>query len=285
MPVNFVTKLSRWYMNNARDLPWRNSDPWSVMVSEFMLQQTPVTRVLPVYAKWMKRWPLPSALAVESVSEAVREWGRLGYPRRAQRLHQAAVVIDRDFNDSVPSSESELRKLPGVGEYTAAAIMSFAFGKRAVVLDTNIRRVIARSQLGEQWPAVAITNREREIAESLLPVDDKQASVYNAAIMELGALICIAARPACDECPVAKECAWLKLGSPQSPRPHRTQSWHGTDRQCRGAILQMLRDNEHVTLKELQQVWSDKEQFKKCLASLEAENFIARTKNSWHLAD
>ncbi|MEY4323660.1 MAG: hypothetical protein RL410_1441 [Actinomycetota bacterium] len=284
MPVNFVAKLSRWYVANARDLPWRHSGAWSVVVSEFMLQQTPVSRVLPVYKTWMKRWPLPSALAVEPVSEAVREWGRLGYPRRAQRLHQTAIVIDRDFNDQVPSSEAELRKLPGVGEYTAAAIMSFAFGKRAMVLDTNIRRVIARSQLGEQWPAVSITNRERDVALLLLPTEDTAASEYNAAIMELGALICTAARPACHACPVADECAWLQSGSPQSPRPHRTQTWHGTDRQCRGAILQMLRDNESVDNKQLASVWQDKDQFEKCRDSLQAEKFITRTKNRWHLA-
>ena len=98
-------------------------------------------------------------------------------------------------------------------------------------------------------------------------------------------LVCTASRPSCDTCPIADECAWLKNGSPQSPRPHRTQRWHGTDRQCRGAILQMLRDNESVDAKQLSRVWEDEEQFAKCLDALQTEKFVARTKNRWHLAD
>jgi A/G-specific adenine glycosylase len=283
--VKFVTRLTRWFETNARDLPWRGASPWHVVVSEFMLQQTPVNRVLPVYAQWMKRWPIPSALAAESVSEAVREWGRLGYPRRAQRLHQAAVVIDRDFDDVVPNDEATLRTLPGVGEYTAAAISAFAFQQRSLVLDTNIRRVLARTQRGVQWQSVSITQEERDIAAALLPRDALAASVYNAAIMELGAIICTAARPLCDQCPVADLCEWNLSGNPHMPRPHRTQAWHGTDRQCRGAILQMLRENEDVSNAELAKVWDDRAQFSKCLEALTAEGFVAKTKSRWHLAN
>ena len=279
-----MTKLSRWFELNARDLPWRGADAWHVMVSEFMLQQTPVSRVLPVYTQWMKRWPIPSALAAEPVSEAVREWGRLGYPRRAQRLHNAAVVIDRDFDDEIPRDESTLRSLPGVGEYTAAAISAFAFKQRSLVLDTNIRRVLARTQRGVQWPSVTITNDERILAAELLPHDPVKASVYNAAIMELGAVICTASRPHCDTCPVAEMCAWNLAGKPQTPRPHRTQAWHGTDRQCRGAIIQMLRENETVSGAELARVWDDSDQYKKCLNALKSEGFVAMTNRRWHLA-
>ena len=143
-----------WYAGHARELPWRgpSASPWSVMVSEFMLQQTPVARVLPVHEEWLRRWPTPADLAAESTGEAVRAWGRLGYPRRALRLHAAAVTIVERHGGEVPSSYDDLLALPGVGDYTAAAIASFAYGRRHVVLDTNVRRVLARSVAGVEFP-------------------------------------------------------------------------------------------------------------------------------------
>jgi len=205
-----VEQTRSWFTVHARDLPWRaeSRTPWQVVVSEFMLQQTPVARVLPVYEQWVHRWPTPAALAIEPVSEAIKEWGRLGYPRRAMRLHGLARVLDCDFDGEVPQDEAVLRSLPGVGEYTAAAVMSFAFERRALVLDTNIRRVITRTMRGDQWPAVSITNTERQLASDLLPATAKAAAHWNASVMELGALVCTAAQPKCGECPVAALCSW-----------------------------------------------------------------------------
>ena len=139
-----VADVTAWFAAHARPLPWREPDctPWGVMVSEYMLQQTPVARVLPVWAAWLERWPTPAALAAEEPGEAVRAWGRLGYPRRAQRLHAAATAIRDEHGGEVPADFEALRGLPGVGEYTAAAIASFAHGRRHVVLDTNVRRVL-----------------------------------------------------------------------------------------------------------------------------------------------
>ena len=136
--------ILRWYADHARDLPWRRPEAsaWSVLVSELMLQQTPVARVLPVHEAWLERWPTPASLAAEPSGEAVRAWGRLGYPRRALRLHAAAVAIVGRYDGAVPDSYDELITLPGVGDYTAAAVASFAFGRRHVVLDTNVRRVL-----------------------------------------------------------------------------------------------------------------------------------------------
>src|SRR5262245_51273763 len=184
--------ILRWYDANARDLPWRRPEAtaWSVMVSEFMLQQTPVSRVLPVHAAWLEQWPTPAALAAEPPGEAVRAWGRLGYPRRALRLHAAAVAIVERHGGEVPSEYDELIALPGVGDYTAAAIAAFAHGRRHVVLDTNVRRVFARALAGVEFPTASVNRTERSLAESVLPEDDATAARWSVAVMELGALVC-----------------------------------------------------------------------------------------------
>ena len=166
-------RINRWFLDQARDLPWRRDEctPWGVMVSEFMLQQTPVKRVLPVWEEWMRRWPTPADLAAEPASEAVRAWGRLGYPRRAQRLHGAAVAIVEQHGGEVPADYEALLALPGVGSYTAAAISVFAFGLRATVIDTNIRRVHARAVSGKALPSRSLTAAETRLAEALMPTD------------------------------------------------------------------------------------------------------------------
>ena len=198
-----------WYDAHARDLPWREptASPWSVMVSEFMLQQTPVARVLPVHAAWLERWPTPAALAAEPAGEAVRAWGRLGYPRRALRLHAAATAIAAEHGGEVPTDHGDLLALPGVGDYTAAAIASFAHGQRHAVLDTNVRRVLARVVGGREFPGASVTRAERSLAEDLLPEDEPTAATWSVAVMELGALVCTAATPSCERCPVADACA------------------------------------------------------------------------------
>ncbi|MDN3482488.1 A/G-specific adenine glycosylase [Arthrobacter sp. APC 3897] len=237
------TEIISWFTANARDLPWRRPEcsPWGVFVSEIMLQQTPVVRVLPVWEQWMKRWPEPSALAAEPSGEAVRAWGRLGYPRRALRLHAAATAMTDRFGGSVPATREELLTLPGVGTYTAAAVASFAFGRRETVVDTNIRRVHARALSGKALPAPALNAAEMRLAAALLPGDDAASVAWNASVMELGALVCTARSPKCAACPVRERCAWLAAGEPAPEYVPKGQAWAGTDRQVRGALMAVLR--------------------------------------------
>ncbi len=273
------TPVLDWYDEAARDLPWRTTSatPWSVMVSEFMLQQTPVARVLPVHAAWLDRWPTPSDLAAESTGEAVRMWGRLGYPRRALRLHAAATAIRDDHGGEVPSDHAALLALPGVGDYTAAAIASFAFGQRHVVLDTNVRRVFARAVGGVEFPTTSPTRAERDLATDLLPDDAATAATWAVAVMELGALVCTARDPRCDACPIADSCAWLAAGKPAyDGPPRRGQAWAGTDRQCRGRIMAVLREHHASVARErLAEVWPERAQWERCLASLVADGLVA----------
>lgn len=261
-----------WYAAERRDLPWRAADAgaWAVLVSEVMLQQTPVTRVLPVYETWLRRWPTPAALAAEAPGEAVRTWGRLGYPRRALRLHAAAVAVDERFDGRIPTSVEELRSLPGVGEYTAAAVAAFHHRQRVAVLDTNVRRVLARVVEGREFPPDSLANAERALAHSLLPDDAETAATWSVALMELGALVCRARNPLCEACPLAERCAWLRAGRPAyDGPPRRGQAWHGTDRQCRGRLLAVLRDHDEPVARErLDAVWIDAGQRERCLASL-----------------
>ena len=242
-----VATVLAWYAAHARPLPWREPDAgaWGVMVSEFMLQQTPVTRVLPVWQTWMERWPTPGSLAAEPAGEAVRAWGRLGYPRRAQRLHAAATAIRDEHAGRVPGDIDALRALPGVGEYTAAAIASFGHGRRALVLDTNVRRVLARIDVGRAFADNHLTRAERERAERWVPEAPGAAAAWAAASMELGALVCSADKPRCDDCPVSAHCAWLAAGRPAWDGPaRRGQAYAGTDRQCRGVLLAGLRETD-----------------------------------------
>jgi A/G-specific adenine glycosylase len=279
--------LLRWYDDHARELPWRGpaASPWSVMVSEYMLQQTPVARVLPVHEQWLARWPTPADLAAEPTGEAIRMWGRLGYPRRALRLHAAATAIVERHDGEVPSDHDELRALPGVGDYTAAAVAVFAFGRRHAVLDTNVRRVLARLVDGAELPPTSITRAERERATGLLPVDDADAATWSIALMELGALVCTAARPRCGDCPVADRCAWRLAGSPAyDGPPRRGQAWAGTDRQCRGRLLAAVREAEgSVPEATLARTWHEADQRTRCLAGLVADGLLVRVEGGYAL--
>jgi A/G-specific adenine glycosylase len=269
-----LTAVLRWYAANARDLPWRRpgASPWGVLVSEIMLQQTPVARVLPAYEAWLARWPAPSALAAAPAADAVRQWGRLGYPRRALRLHAAARTMTEQHGGVVPSSISALRALPGVGAYTAAAVASFAFGQRHAVLDTNVRRVLARLVNGKAHPSPSPTAAETRLAESLLPTQPGLAPRWSVAVMELGAMVCTAARPRCAACPVAAACAWHRAGSPAAAQPRRGQRYEGTDRQCRGNLLAVLREaHAPVSAARLDAAWPDGQQRTRALASLIAD--------------
>jgi A/G-specific adenine glycosylase len=279
--VELQDRILDWYADHARDLPWRgeSATPWSVMVSEFMLQQTPVARVLPAHEAWLERWPTPADLAEEPTGEAVRMWGRLGYPRRALRLHAAATAIVEAHGGEVPSAYDDLLALPGVGDYTAAAVATFAYGRRHVVLDTNVRRVLARTVSAVEFPARSVTAAERALADGLLPQDEPTAATWSVAVMELGALVCGAAKPQCDRCPVAELCAWRLAGHPAYDGPPRVaQTWAGTDRQCRGRLLGVLRDSDGaVHRSRLDVVWADETQRERCLASLVADRLVVRT--------
>ena len=270
--------LLRWYDEHARDLPWRRPEagPWAVMVSEFMLQQTPVARVLPVHEQWLTRWPAPADLAAEPSGEAVRAWGRLGYPRRALRLHAAATAVVERHGGEVPAAYDDLLALPGVGDYTAAAIATFAHGRRHVVLDTNVRRVLARTLQGRELPGASVTRAEREVALEVLPEDEPTAATWSVAVMELGALVCTAANPRCGACPVADRCAWRAAGYPAyDGPPRRVQTWAGTDRQCRGRLLAVLRDTDGpVHRSRLDAAWSEEAQRVRCLASLVEDGLV-----------
>jgi A/G-specific adenine glycosylase len=279
-PHDLHAPVLEWYDEHARELPWRGpqASAWSVMVSEFMLQQTPVARVLPVHEEWLRRWPTPADLALAPSGEAVRSWGRLGYPRRALRLHAAAVAITEHHGGVVPDAYDDLLALPGVGDYTASAIASFAYGRRHVVLDTNVRRVFARAVGGVEYPPTAVTRAERDVATTLLPDDAATAATWAVAVMELGALVCTASAPRCADCPIRERCAWLLAGKPPYDGPPRkAQTWAGTDRQCRGRLLAVLRDSDTaVPLARLEAVWADATQRERCLRSLVADRLAVR---------
>ncbi len=274
-----VPEVLSWYSQHARDLPWRapGAGGWAVLVSEVMLQQTPVARVLPVYETWLARWPTPAALAADPPGEAVLAWGRLGYPRRALRLHAAAVAITARHGGEVPAEYAELRALPGVGDYTAAAVASFAYGRRHVVLDTNVRRVLARIIDGRELAPVSITAAERASAEALLPDDPATAARWAVASMELGALVCTARAPRCERCPVTEVCAWHAAGRPADAGPPRkAQTYAGTDRQVRGRLLAALRDAapDPVPAATLAACWDRAEQRERALNGLVADGLI-----------
>jgi A/G-specific adenine glycosylase len=279
-PVPLRERVLGWYDENARELPWRepSASAWAVLVSEVMLQQTPVARVLPVYEQWLLTWPTPADLAAVPSGEAVRAWGRLGYPRRALRLHAAATAIVERHGGQVPSSYGDLVALPGVGDYTAAAVASFAFGRRHVVLDTNVRRVLARVVSGSEFPAPTVTAAERTLAAGILPDDGPGAAAWAVGSMELGAVVCVAATPRCAACPVADLCRWRATGYPAyDGPPRRGQSYDGTDRQCRGRLLELLRGTtEPVHRSRLEGVWERADQRDRCLQWLVDDGLVAR---------
>ena len=268
--------LSDWYAVAQRDLPWRRpgTGAWAVLVSEVMLQQTPVARVVPAYDAWLARWPTPAALAAEPSGEAVRMWGRLGYPRRALRLHAAAVVVVQQHGGELPRTVEGLLGLPGVGDYTARAVTAFAFRQRVPVVDTNVRRVVARAVEGVA--DAAVTKRDLVLVEALLPAGDEEAATASIALMELGALVCTARAPRCAVCPVQATCAWTAAGQPGLVAPvRRPQGYAGTDRQVRGRLLQVLRDTAGpVEAELLAQVWDQGVQRDRALDGLVADGLV-----------
>lgn len=273
--------LIAWFDGNARDLPWRRvgTTPWGVLVSEVMLQQTPVARVAPLWEEWMARWPRPSALAKEARGEVVRAWGKLGYPRRALRLHECATTIATDHDDVVPSTVNELLALPGIGAYTARAVAAFAYGARCAVVDTNVRRVVARAVHGAADAGPPSTSRDLSDVDGLLPADPPRAARFSIALMELGAVVCTARQPRCHECPLRARCAWLRAGRPEyDGRPRPVQRFAGTDRQVRGLLMDVLRGTDGpVPRGRLDLVWADAPQRDRCLDSLLVDGLVEQT--------
>jgi A/G-specific adenine glycosylase len=279
MTTPFTAPVLRWYAHSARDLPWRQpaATPWSILVSEIMLQQTPVSRVLPAYDAWIRRWPEPAALAAATAADAVRQWDRLGYPRRAIRLHASAELITTRHDGQVPASADELRRLPGVGPYTAAAVASFAFGQRHAVLDTNVRRVLTRLVAGHFLPPQAPRAAEIRLAESLLPLDGRAAARWSVGVMELGALVCTAARPRCDDCPVRDQCSWFRQGKSTGPVRRSSPRYEGSDRQSRGRLLAVLRSaSGPLSPDALAAAWPDAAQRTRALAALIDDGLVVR---------
>jgi A/G-specific adenine glycosylase len=264
--------LIEWYDRSARELPWRapGVGGWPVLVSEVMLQQTPVARVLPAYQAWLARWPTPPDLAADPPGEAVRMWGRLGYPRRALRLHAAATAIVDRHGGEVPTALDDLLALPGVGGYTARAVASFAFGQRHAVVDTNVRRLVSRVVAGVGDAGPTSLARDLALVEPLVPASPARAARFAVAAMELGALVCKAGLPRCDACPLARRCAWRRAGAPAYEGPTRKPpGYAGTDRQVRGRLLAVLRDSDGpVAAAALDAVWADDRQRHRALAGL-----------------
>jgi A/G-specific adenine glycosylase len=285
-PVAELT--TQWYDVTARDLPWRapRIGAWPILISEVMLQQTPVVRVLPVWREWVDRWPTPADLAADVPGEAIRAWGRLGYPRRALRLHACAAALVERHGGVVPTRLEQMLALPGVGDYTARAVLAFAYGQRHPVVDTNVRRMVARAVTGAADAGTATTSADLTLVASLLPAEPARAARASAAFMELGALLCVARKPRCDECPLRADCAWRLAGAPVGDGPsRRPQGYAGTDRQVRGLLLAVLREAPTpLPRQRLDVVWADVVQRDRALASLLADGLVVRHGGTYGLA-
>lgn len=289
--MSIAPAVNAWFRVSGRDLPWRRPGftAWGTLVSEVMLQQTPVARVIPRLEEWLRRWPSPADLAAVPSGEAVRAWNRLGYPRRALNLHAAAVLITERHGGIVPEDVDELLALPGIGDYTARAVAVFAYGRRHPVVDTNVRRVIARAIDGNAEPGPPSTKRDLAAMDTQLPGSLADARLANAAIMELGALVCIARSPRCDECPIASVCAWRAAGYPLYDGTRKTaqKKFEGSDRQVRGMILAELRASDvPIPQQEMDAVWPDDIQRTRSLLGLLADGLIMGSpEHGWRLPE
>lgn len=282
--------LNAWFVANARDLPWRRDGfgAWGILVSEFMLQQTPVNRVIPRLEEWLARWPTPADLAAVPASEAVRAWSSLGYPRRALWLHAAAVQITDLHGGVVPSDIDDLLALTGIGDYTARAVAAFAYGHRHPVVDTNTRRVIARAIAGAGEPSPPSRGRDLDAMGRLLPESAHEAALFNAAIMELGAVVCTSRSPHCGLCPIRNACAWRAADYPEFTGKRKTvqKKFAGSDRQVRGLIMAELRSTHRsVTAAEIGTLWPDPAQLHRALASLVADGLAVAGAHGYNLPD
>ncbi|MDX2357019.1 A/G-specific adenine glycosylase [Dietzia sp. PP-33] len=279
--------LLAWFDRAGRPLPWRGADvgAWEILLCEVMSQQTPVSRVEPVWREWLERWPGPAELAAAPAAEVIRMWGKLGYPRRALRLKECALAVVDRHGGRVPTDVDDLLALPGVGDYTARAVACFAHGQRVPVVDTNVRRVVARAVGGSAEAGPPSTRRDLSAVDALLPEDRDRAVAFSVALMELGALVCTARGPRCEDCPLASSCAWVAAGKPAWDGPRRrAQTFAGTDRQVRGLLLDVLRDGDGAADRvRLDAVWPDAVQRERALDSLVADGLMVRSGDLYSL--
>lgn len=277
-----------WFKQSKRTLPWRELDirrinPYEVLVSEFMLQQTQSSRVEPYYEAWLVNWPTVHALAAAPLGEVLTAWGRLGYPRRAKWLHEAAKRIVCEFNGEVPRDVQVLETFTGIGPYTARAVAVFAFGEHHPVIDTNVRRVLARWQRGEERPTAPLKS-DYELLTQLLPKDNHTTRLLGYGIMELGATVCSARAPACNACPVQATCQWRAAGYPAGPPPRTEARYEGSDRQVRGFALALLREAQApLPAVAFANISTDAAQRERALASLVADGLITQTGDTYSL--
>lgn len=215
---------------------------WGTLVFEIMSQQTPIARVQPIWLEWMQRWPTPADVAAASSADIIVAWASLGYPSRALRLKACAGAIVEKHGGQVPLSLKELTLLPGVGAYTASALLAFRHGIRVPVLDTNVRRVLVRFLDGREFPPHTTPSKAETMrADALLPEDGHHAAEVSLSLMEFGALVCTQLSPSCDECTISNNCAWALAGCPKDEKRPTPQPYAGTDRQARGRIMKALR--------------------------------------------
>ncbi|THV41557.1 A/G-specific adenine glycosylase [Glycomyces buryatensis] len=280
MPTSEVLseRLLPWFEDQGRggdDLPWRQegTTAWGVLVSEVMSQQTQVARVAPVWERWMRRWPTPADLAAAPTADVLREWDRMGYPRRALRLQECARIVAEKYDGSVPSDPAELERLPGIGVYTAAAVAVFHYGARHPVVDTNVRRVVARLG-GAADAGTATTKADLAATEALLPDGAEAAARVSVALMELGALVCTARKPECGVCPVAAECGFAGQEIPPGPSRKR-QRYTGTNRHVRGEVMKLLRDADGPVPRErIDAVWPDSRMLDEAISQLISDGLV-----------
>ena len=241
---SLLIDLPHWFAAHQRNLPMRAADvsDWGTLVFEIMSQQTPISRVQPIWLEWMERWPTPADLAAASSADIIVAWANLGYPSRALRLKACASAIVEKHDGEVPLTMKELTLLPGVGTYTASALLAFRHGVRVPVLDTNVRRVLVRFLDGREFPPHSTPSKaETTRAEALLPENGREAADVSLSLMEFGALVCTQLSPSCDECAVHANCAWAAAGYPKDEKRPTPQPYVGTDRQARGRIMKALR--------------------------------------------
>jgi A/G-specific adenine glycosylase len=242
--------LLRWYRPRRRRYPWRRPrpDPYHVLVSEVMLQQTQAPRVVPAFRSFIARFPSVSALAIAPRREVLSAWGGLGYNRRAVWLSEAARRIVGEHGGRIPDDPDDLLRLPGIGPYTAAAVAAIAYGVPAPAIDTNARRVVARAALGIDGSEASPSNLRRAARRWM---DGAQPGAWNQAVMDLGRDVCRPI-PACEACPLSAECAFVASGRmPAARRPGKSERFEGSFRQLRGAIVRVLRERPSASIDEL----------------------------------
>lgn len=273
------TKILRWYRANTRNLPWRRTrDPYRILVSEIMLQQTQVSRVEEKYPLFLRRFPTIRALAQAQTSDVIRAWQGIGYNRRAIYLKQIALSVIQSHRGRIPREKEDLLRLPGIGPYTAHAILAFAFGKREPVVDTNVRRILRRLT-GE-----GLLSNEWEVARSLLP--GTSSSEWNQALMDLGALVCVSRSPRCNICPASDECrdAFQPHRPPKGVSRNEPGRYGIPDRLYRGKVIELLRSlngtqriNERRLLKSIVQEIrrGDRRWFRKLVERLERDGLVS----------